>query len=86
VNDTPRHEPAPDKEPLWIWVIYDHPRDFPNAFVARPQFETVDGIKQFGEGYAAPDLEVLRDHMRRMGLVCLARHPDDDPVIIEVWI
>lgn len=85
MNAESHPRPEPDRDPLWVWAIYDHPRDFPDFFVARPQY-TVDGITQLGEGYAAPTLELLRNHMRRMGLTCLPRHPADDPVIVEVWI
>lgn len=79
-------EPEPRRDPIWIWVIYDHPKDFPDMFVARPQCQLPDGTIQAAEGYASPDLEQLRGHMRRMGLACLPRHPTDDPVIIECWI
>lgn len=84
--NAPAPTPTPGREPLWVWVIYDHPRDFPDSFVARPQCETQEGIQQFAEGFAAPELDMLRDHMRRMGLTCLPRHPSDDPIIVEVWI
>jgi hypothetical protein len=74
------------REPLWMWVIYDHPRDHPDLYVARPQYIDADGVTQFDEGLGSPDLDKLREEMARRGLVCLARHPDDDPVILETWI
>lgn len=32
------------------WVIYDHPRDFPDGYVLRPQFSALwfEGIERFG--------------------------------------
>lgn len=71
--------------PLWMWVIYDHPKDFPDFYVARPQM--IDGDRtQYGEGLAHKDLDRLRALMAEQGRVCLARHPDDDPVIVECWL
>ena len=79
-------EPERGRDPLVVWTIYDHPKDFPEFFVVRPHRVMADGIVEAGEGYACPDIEVLREHMRQMGLVCLDRHPTDDPVIVETWI
>lgn len=63
------------------WIIYDHPRDFPDDFVAR----------RFGTGIPTDDvivgpLEALREHLENLGLVRIARHPTDDAVIVETWL
>lgn len=70
-----------------MWVIYDHPRDFPNTFVAkrwavrdnRGEVPTTDMI-------VSPDLIALREIMALKGLICMDRHPTDPEVIIEVWL
>jgi hypothetical protein len=64
-----------------IWVIYDHPLDRPDAFVARRWFleEPTDDV------FVAETLEMLRAKLPP-GLVCLARHPTDDPRIVETWL
>jgi hypothetical protein len=75
-------------EQLYMWVIYDHPKDHPNNIVARKW--------QIGEGvYAPTGLVLLGDSLDGMrqclieehGMVApLARKEGDDPVIIESWV
>ena len=67
---------------LTIWVIYDHPRDHPDYFVARRW----DGETATEEMIFAPSLSQLRRAMQRRYLTRLPRHKDDDPVIIETWL
>lgn len=66
---------------LPIWTIYDHPSDYPDCFVAhlfmndqptnyRLKHATLDGLRA----------------MLPPELVCLARSPGDDPVIVECWL
>jgi hypothetical protein len=71
--------------PMHLWVIYDHPRDFPDRFVARKHHVV--------PGASGPTLEILTadtlDDLRAKlpaGLVLLSRHPMDDPVIVETWL
>jgi hypothetical protein len=71
---------------LTVWVIYDHPRDYPEKWVVRGQ--TVEG---HGKITPSPDCS-LHDSLveaRRAippGLVMLSRDPGDDPVIRETWL
>jgi hypothetical protein len=66
-----------------IWVIYDHPRDFPDHFVVR----VVWGLYMEPIPQLAPTLEAARRIARDGGAsFCLARDPQDDPVIAECWI
>lgn len=69
-----------------MFVIYDNPSDYPDKFVVREHqvhrdsthtaslqctvFDTLDGARR-----SLPQ-----------GLYRLTRSPDDDPVIVEVWI
>lgn len=69
--------------PLPIWVVYDHPRDFPSHYVARlwlgeqPTTTTIIGV----------DLEKVRSQINRQGAtVKLMPQPDDDPKILETWL
>ena len=71
---------------LVMWTIYDHPRDFPNCFVARKQRIRGNGIEHTAEVVQSDSLGKLRARFRRMGLVAIARHPNDDPVVVECWI
>jgi hypothetical protein len=71
-----------DRTDLPIWVVYDHPTDFPNNFVARLWLgERVTVAMMIG-----PNLDRLRAELERMGLVRLDRQPGDDPKILETWL
>lgn len=68
-----------------LWTVYYKPKDWPHGYIARrheirpnESCPTEDTIK-------ADTLESLRRQLPE-GLVCTARHPDDDPVIVEVWL
>lgn len=72
---------------LPMWVVYDHPTDCPDSYVAR--------LWEIGPGgtyrptlaaLRAPTLSVLRRHFQRSGLTCLARNASDDPCIVETWL
>lgn len=67
---------------LSIWTIYDHPTDYPEHFVAR----RFDGETATADTVLAADLEELRTRFEGQGLVCLARFPQDDSVIVETWM
>jgi hypothetical protein len=69
-------------EMLPIWTVYDHPKDFPNRFVARLWI----GERATGNVIVEQNLNVLRDRLEGMGLVKLMRQPSDDPVILETWL
>ncbi len=64
-----------------IWVIYDHPIDFPDEFVAR-KFILDKPTKDM---IVMPSLDELRK-MLPLGLTRLDRCLEDDPRIIEVWL
>jgi len=72
------------------WVVYDHPRDFPDKFVAR-RHDIYRGDQEphaSEEHLAADTLKELRDRIIRLNpnLSRLNRFPDDDRNIVEVWL
>lgn len=72
---------------LAMWVLYDHPSDFPTLFVARRVEITEDGVQRAANDVLASDsLDGIRAAMVSRGLRCLTRSPHDDPVIIETWL
>lgn len=78
-----------EEDRLWIYVVYFNPKDFPGEYVIRGQSPNPDGtIEAEARCIVASSLEVARKmlHQIRPGLVLLARHPEDDPVIVETWI
>lgn len=80
--------PLPDG--LEMWTVYDHPADHPNEFVARMWIVPAAGHNHepvaTGQTMSSSDLEWIRKFMRHRGLACIARSPDDDPVIVETWL
>lgn len=80
--ELPANSRARENPGLILWTIYDHPKDFPNTFVARAwnMDQPTDQL------IIAPSLEELREIMVSWGLSCLTRNPEDDPCIVETWI
>ena len=75
------------KTGLPMYVIYDHPRDFPNHFVVRPHLVGLGEEPSFPSpnGFLFDDISSARKfipgHMVRVN-----RDPKDDPVIVETYI
>lgn len=65
-----------------MWVVYDHPRDFPNTCVAR---RWVNG-EPTHQMVIAPKLADVRDIMIGFGLTPIQRAESDEPQIVETWI
>jgi hypothetical protein len=78
---------------LYMWVVYDHPSDFPNHFVARHfqatgyDIDREDGPPPTGEYIKATSLEQLRKSLKELmpDAVCLDRKDGDQPLVIETW-
>jgi hypothetical protein len=65
-----------------IWTVYDHPKDYPNDFVARKfinQYPTNEII-------ISHSLSELRKILESKGLQFFPTVEGDDPVIIETWL
>lgn len=78
-------EAAMKRPILPIFTIYDHPKDYPDHFVAR-RHDVSAGKHVPGPLVAmAATLEEARAWLPP-GLHCLGRDRDDDPVIVESWI
>jgi len=68
-----------------MWVVYDHPRDDPEHFVAR-RWVIGPGFGQAtNESVSAETLIEIR-RLLPPGLACLSRCEKDDPCIVEVWM
>lgn len=67
------------------WVVYKRPKDFPNSYVAR-RWDIGKGDYQPSEiMIVGPDLESIR-RLLPIGMIRTPRQPEDDSVIVEVWI
>lgn len=70
---------------LPMWTIYEKPKDFPDSYVAR-MFEVAKEPVATHHTIRSDQLEPLRAAFAQAGLVCMARSPEDDPKIVEVWL
>jgi hypothetical protein len=70
---------------LPMFVITDHPSDFPDCYVARLHL-TLPNDVSLPVAVMDPSLDRVRDTMEALGLVCLSRHPEDHPAIVETWL
>jgi hypothetical protein len=69
---------------LSLYTVYENPFDYPGKFVVR-RFEVFTGATDPNPLIVCDTLEEVRAVLPP-GLVCLPRHPDDDPVILETWL
>lgn len=67
------------------YVIYDHPRDYPDHFVVR-RWRVLPNRLEPDDRFCilTNTLDLARESIPA-GLVRIGRLPDDDPVIVEVW-
>ncbi len=69
-----------------LFVIYDHPSDYPDAFVVREWVVVGAEVYVAKEPLAvSPELDLARMELPS-GLFNIGRGPEDDQAIREVWI
>jgi len=68
-----------------MFAIYEHPADYPDAFVMRRWVIDNGKAQPTTDMQTGPTLEAVRA-LVPVGYVCIPRHADDDPVIVETWI
>lgn len=73
---------AQAKGDLLIWAVYDHPKDYPDHWVARPH-SLYHGALQVS--VSAHTLKGVRE-LLPPGLVRLERSAGDEAKIVEVWL
>jgi hypothetical protein len=72
---------------LFIYVVYDHPKDFPEQVVVRRHEITAAGTVPEKEIFFQADtLQEVKTVIRGLGLTSLGRDVNDDPVILESFI
>ena len=72
-------------EALEMYVIYQHPKDFPNYYVARLWKVNADGPVATQKYRVAATLDEVRGFVP-FGKVRIERDPNDEPQIVEMWI
>lgn len=76
-------QPAIENQYLSMWVIYDHPKDFPDHFVARQWMIPDHPTSQIR---LSPTLEPLHHYFGvTLGMVWMPRQPEDDIVIVGTY-
>lgn len=73
-------------EDLPMWVVYDHPTDFPEHYVARQHIVGLAGQQPTGRVILADTVESIRVALYNIGLACIERNATDDPHIVETWL
>lgn len=74
-----------DRERIPMWVIYDHPADWPEGYIGRLHYSLPEPTPTLL--YAtADDPEELREAFRGAGYTKVDRSPGDDPPIMESWV
>lgn len=77
----------PDQNSLEIWTVCFSPADYPRQFTARRSIVKSGGFTVLtDELIVKPTLGAVRAELLVKGLVRIARHEGDDPVIVETWI
>ena len=71
-----------DDEPLMMWVVFDHPNDFPNSWVARMWLDnTPQDTMLMADSY-----ELIEMQLRNWDYINIGRNDEDDSKIHSVWI
>ncbi len=84
MNTTDNTPVPPRPDVLTMFVIYDHPKDYPD-FVVMREWHVHAGKAEPGAVIVQHDIEACRRHLPN-GAINIGRQPGDDPVIIEVWV
>ena len=71
---------------LCIWVVYEHPSDFPEWYVARRWELGSAGEVKTDETIMGRLLSEVRARLESRGLTMIPRFLEDDPVILECWL
>lgn len=74
------------RERMPQFVVYDHPGDDPDRYVARLWLALPGPPVMTNITVRCVELDPLREIMEACGLVCLTRSPEDAPAILETWL
>jgi hypothetical protein len=71
--------------PLYTYAIYWNPSDHPGKFVVRRFESTAGKVRASNVATIHETIDGARLSLP-LGLACLQRSPNDDPVIVETWL
>ena len=78
-------KPITSRDYLSMWVIYEHPKDFPDKFVARLHMAWKGGHAPTNCAVIGDTLDEVRDRLPE-GVINIGRQIEDEPHIVEVWL
>ncbi len=73
-------------KPMKNYVLYDHPKDFPNEYIVREWSVQSDKIEPIGVFLQSQHLNEIYHYMGAMDLYYIPRQMNDDPCIMGVWL
>lgn len=82
--NTTDKKPTPPSDVLRMFVIYDHPKDYPD-FVVMREWQIHAGQAEPGAIIVQHTIEECRRHLPN-GAIKIGPQAGDDPVILEVWV
>lgn len=73
---------------LPMWTVYKNPSDYPGKYVVRRSVAGPGGTLRHDPFpiVVAETIEEARLSLPQVGLHCIPRYAEDDPVIVEVWL
>lgn len=71
---------------LDLWTVYFNPSDYPGKYIARRSEVRGNGPTMTADIIVTDTLRAIRQALHNRGLICLSRDPEDDAVIVEVWL
>lgn len=74
------------KRSFAIWVVYDHPDDDPNFYLARQWVVSAGNFTPTTNTVRARHIEDIREKMMHMDLFRIDRDPSDEPSVLEQWL
>lgn len=79
-----------DTTRLFMYALYDKPKDYPNRYVLRRSFcvrgKIVAWLSYPNDIFLEYNVDVIHTIMRRNGFTWLTRDPGDDPKIMGVYL
>jgi hypothetical protein len=72
-------------EPFFLWMVYDHPKDCPEHFVARRFVIAPGRAEATGDIRIGVTLDELHAALPE-GLQRVGPTPNDPGVVLEVWL
>jgi hypothetical protein len=70
-----------------MYTVYDHPKDYPDHYVVRASTPVNGQVIHNPDAFmVTKDLVEIPTTLKSMGLVKILPEPEDDPVILEIWL